>query len=117
MYSIKQRAFSHAFQDLPSSSQDKLHVNHTVSQRALNPAAGLVSPHEKSLFKSEYVFDWEINEEFVYHAVSRCTLLDRGVRQYADLENENTLSSARYQALYPALRRIRHCSLFCYKEM
>jgi hypothetical protein len=47
---------------------------------------------EKSLFKSEYVFNWEISEEYVDHVVSLRTLLDRDIGRYIDLENENTFS-------------------------
>ncbi len=55
-------------------------------------AVDLVSPQEKSIFKSEYVFDWEISNEYIDHVVSLRTLLDRGIGQYINLEIANTFA-------------------------
>lgn len=55
-------------------------------------AMDLVSPQEKSMFKSEYVFDWEISDEYINHVVSLRTLLDRGIGQYINLEIAKTFA-------------------------
>jgi hypothetical protein len=40
--------------------------------------AGL-SPEDQKKFDSEFIFEWEIEEEYVVHTVSLRTLLDRGL--------------------------------------
>ena len=37
-------------------------------------------------FRSEYLFDWEIEEKYVEHIVSLQTLIERGIGRYIDLE-------------------------------
>jgi hypothetical protein len=67
-----------------------IYVPHSEGPVPYHTAADLVSL-QKSLFKSEYIFDWEISEEYD-HVVSLRTLLDRDIERYIDLENKNTFS-------------------------
>jgi hypothetical protein len=38
-----------------------------------------LSPEDQKKFDSEFIFEWEIEEEYVVHALSLRTLLDRGL--------------------------------------
>jgi hypothetical protein len=71
-----------------------IYVPHSKGPAPYHSTADLVSPQEKLLFKPEYVFNWEINDEYVDHVMSLRTLIDRNIGRYIDLdlENENTFS-------------------------
>ncbi|KAK0110991.1 hypothetical protein ONS95_001372 [Cadophora gregata] len=69
-----------------------IYVPHSEVPAPYHSAADLVWPEDKDLFRSEYLFDWEINEEYVAHVVSLRVLLDRGIERYIDLEADDTSS-------------------------
>lgn len=64
---------------------------HSAEELAKQLDAGLgVSP---KLYKSEWVFDWEIEEVWVAHKASFQTLMNRGIGKFIDLEHHWTTGS------------------------
>lgn len=49
-----------------------------------------VGGSDPKLFKSEYIFDWEIPGEYINHVVSLQTLIDRGITRYIGHQFDNT---------------------------